>query len=108
MSASKVAKGFLFSLMQPGQDFFMSVLILRTPGMKNLDSMCERTRRTSQPCPNSECASFTIHFAKMVFFANKKYSDTGSEIQYVINPVHGLDDRAPCFGGCGISSPGSA
>ena len=66
-SASKAAKGFLFSLMQPGQDFFMSVIILKTPGTNNLDFMCERTWRTSRPCPSSACAAFTMHFAKMVF-----------------------------------------
>ena len=35
-SASKSEKLFLLSLMQPGQDFFRSVIIHLTPGMKNL------------------------------------------------------------------------
>ena len=35
-SASKAEKLFLFSLMQLGQDFFRSVIIPLTPGMKNL------------------------------------------------------------------------
>ena len=67
ISASKAVKLFLFSLMQPGQDFFMSVIIFRTPGTKNLDWMWQRVWRTSRPCPISMCASRTIHLAKMVF-----------------------------------------
>ena len=62
-SASKAVKLFLLSLMKPGQDFF----ILQTPGMKNLDCMWLRVWRTSRPCPILECASHTIHLARMVF-----------------------------------------
>ena len=66
-SAANAVKLFLLSLMQPGQDFFMSVIILRTSGMKNLDCMWLRVWRTSWSCPISECASRTIHLARMVF-----------------------------------------
>ena len=66
-SASKAVKLFLLSLMKPGQDFFMSLIILQTPGMKNLDCMWLRVWRTSRPCPILECASHTIHLARMVF-----------------------------------------
>jgi hypothetical protein len=34
--ALNAANGVLFSLMQPGQDFFKAVIILRIPGMKKL------------------------------------------------------------------------
>ena len=51
--ALNAENGFLLSLMQPGQDFFKLVIIFRTPGLKILACMCERTWRTSLPCPSS-------------------------------------------------------
>ena len=67
MTASTVENGFLFSLMKPRHDFFMFVIILQTPGMKNLDCMCESTWRTSLPCYSSGCALFMMYFANMDF-----------------------------------------
>ena len=68
-TALTVENGFLFSLMQPRHDFFMFVIILQTPGMKNLDCMCmcESTWRRSLPCHSSGCASFMMYFANMDF-----------------------------------------
>ena len=65
-SASNAVKLFLLSFKQAGQDFFISVIILRAPGIKYFDWMWLRATRTSRPCPISVCASCTMHLAKMV------------------------------------------
>ena len=65
-STSNVENGLLLSLMHPVQDFFKSVIIFRTPGIKKFVCMCEMIWRTSRPWPRSLCTSLTMHLARIV------------------------------------------
>ena len=96
-SALKAVKLFLLSLMQPVQDFFMSVIILQTPGMKNLDCMWLRVWRTSH---FGVCIPHNT-LSQDGFLADLGHSNSGSKtaIRDMRNTIQGLDDEVLEFVG---------